>query len=121
MLSPCFIGVIGFIGVNDFPRCFAFHGESMTVLGHQLRFSESDRPRAGWQQPGVARPLFGIASAENGKTAAPMPVPRACPHRTTLTFMAPICGTPMTPRSGWPAMPRALSAQNASGRASRAI
>jgi hypothetical protein len=35
--------------------------------------------------------------------------------------MAPICGTPMTPRSGWPAMPRALSAQNASGRASRAI
>jgi catechol 2,3-dioxygenase-like lactoylglutathione lyase family enzyme len=65
MLSPCLISV------NDFPRCFAFYGELMTVLGHQVRFSESDWPRAGWQQPGVARPLFGIASAENGQPAAP--------------------------------------------------
>ena len=65
MLSPCFIGV------NDFQRCFAFHGEIMAVLGHQLRFSESDRPRAGWQQPGVGRPLFLIGSAENGQPAAP--------------------------------------------------
>ena len=52
MLSPCFIGV------NDFQRCFAFHREIMAVLGHQLRFSESDRPWAGWQQPGVARARF---------------------------------------------------------------
>ena len=52
MLSPCFIGV------NDFQRCFAFYAEVMAVLGHQLRFSESDRPWAGWQQPGVARARF---------------------------------------------------------------
>ena len=38
MLSHCFIGV------NDFPRCFAFYSAIMTVLEHELRFSESDRP-----------------------------------------------------------------------------
>jgi len=42
----------------------------MAVLRHQLRLSESDWPRAGWQQPGVARPLFGITTAENGQPAA---------------------------------------------------
>jgi catechol 2,3-dioxygenase-like lactoylglutathione lyase family enzyme len=57
--------------VNDFPRGFAFYAEVMAVLGHQLRFSESDRPWAGWQQPGVGRPLFLIGSAENGQPAAP--------------------------------------------------
>ena len=65
MLSHCFIGV------NDFQRCFAFYAEVMAVLGHQLRFSESDRPWAGWQQPGVGRPLFLIGSAGNGQPAAP--------------------------------------------------
>ena len=38
MLSHCFIGV------NDFPRGFAFYSAIMAVLGQELRFSESDRP-----------------------------------------------------------------------------
>lgn len=65
MLSHCFIGV------NDFPRCFAFYAEIMAILGHQLRFSESDRPWAGWQQPGQQRPLFVISAPQDGRQAAP--------------------------------------------------
>ena len=65
MLSHCFIGV------NDFPRCFAFYSAIMAVLGHELKFSESDRPWAGWQWPGHPRPLFVIAAPHDGRPATP--------------------------------------------------
>jgi len=65
MLSHCFIGV------NDFPRCFAFYSAIMAVLGHEPRFSESDRPWAGWQRPGHPRPLFVIAAPHDGRPATP--------------------------------------------------
>ena len=114
MLSPCFIGV------NDFQRCFAFYAEVMAVLGHQLRFSESDRPWAGWQQPGVGRPLFVIAAAENGQPVAPGDGQMAAFRRKAARRPT----RPMPPvwRQAAPTpVPRALSGQNASGRASRAI
>jgi len=65
MFSHCFVGV------NDFARCFAFYSGIMAVLGHQLRLHDPARPWAGWQQPDIPRPLFVIASAENGQPAAP--------------------------------------------------
>ena len=39
----------------------------MAVPGHELRFSESDRPWAGWQQPGQ---LVVIAAPQDGRPAA---------------------------------------------------
>lgn len=92
----------------------------MTVLGHQLRLSESDWPRAGWQQPGVARPLFGIASAENGQPAAPGDGQMAT-FRRKAAFRPTRPMQPVWPQAAPTPVPRALSGQNASGRASRAI
>ena len=65
MLSHCFVGV------NDFEAALRFYSAIHGALGHSLRFCDRDRPWAGWQQPGVARPLFLIGAPENGKPAAP--------------------------------------------------
>jgi catechol 2,3-dioxygenase-like lactoylglutathione lyase family enzyme len=62
-----------FIGVNDFPRCFSVYSAIMAVLGHELRFCESDRPWAGWLQPGQPRPLVVIAAPDDCRPAAPGP------------------------------------------------
>ena len=60
-----------FIGVNDFDRAVAFYSQVLERLGLVLRFTESDRPWAGWQTPGVARPLFLIGRPFDGQPAAP--------------------------------------------------
>ena len=60
-----------FIGVNDFDRAVAFYSPVLERLGLVLRFTESDRPWAGWQTPGVARPLFLIGRPFDGQPAAP--------------------------------------------------
>jgi lactoylglutathione lyase len=57
--------------VNDFPGCLAVYSAIMAVMGHELRFSESDRPCAGWQQSGQPRPLVVIAAPQDGRPAAP--------------------------------------------------
>jgi len=49
-----------FTGVSDFDRAMAFYEPLLAGLGLQLRFCERDRPWAGWQVPGVDRPLFVI-------------------------------------------------------------
>ena len=48
------------IGVSDFKRAMAFYEPVLAGLGLQLRFCDRDRPWAGWQVPGQARPLFVI-------------------------------------------------------------
>ena len=58
-----------FIGVNDFPAAYRFYDALLTSLGHVLRFREDGRPWAGWQAPGVARPLFVIGAPEDGNPA----------------------------------------------------
>ncbi len=60
-----------FIGVNDFDRAMAFYSPVLERLGLVLRFTESDRPWAGWQTPGVARPLFLIGRPFDGQPAMP--------------------------------------------------
>lgn len=60
-----------FIGVNDFDRAMAFYSPVLERLGLVLRFTESDRPWAGWQTPGVARPLLLIGRPFDGQPAAP--------------------------------------------------
>jgi len=59
------------IGTNDFPRAFAFYSDVMKELGLVLKFSEPDKPWAGWMQAGVARPLFLIGRPYNGEAATP--------------------------------------------------
>lgn len=60
-----------FIGVNDFDRAMAFYRPVLERLGLVLRFIESDRPWAGWQTPGVARPLFLVGRPFDGQPAVP--------------------------------------------------
>ncbi len=57
------------VGTNDFERDFAFYSGLMAVLGHQLRFHESER-WAGWQQrSGVDGPLFIVGRPYDGARA----------------------------------------------------
>ena len=60
-----------FIGVNDFDRAVAFYSPVLERLGLVPRFTEPARPWAGWQTPGVARPLFLIGRPFDGQPAAP--------------------------------------------------
>ena len=60
-----------FIGVNDFDRAMAFYGPVLERLGLVLRFAEAARPWAGWQTPGVARPLFLVGRPLDGQPATP--------------------------------------------------
>lgn len=43
----------------------------MARLGLALRFTEAQRPWAGWQQPGVARPLFLVGRPFDRQLATP--------------------------------------------------
>lgn len=56
-----------FVGVSDFDRALAFYTPLMSCLGQQMRFCDRSRPWAGWQTPGVARPLFLIGKPHNGR------------------------------------------------------
>jgi catechol 2,3-dioxygenase-like lactoylglutathione lyase family enzyme len=57
------------IGVRDFDRAFAFYGEVMSALGHELKFRELDRPWAGWMAKDQPRPLFIIGKPYDGNAA----------------------------------------------------
>jgi len=59
------------IGVNDFDRAFAFYHSLMKELGFALKFSELDRPWAGWASSDRDRPLFIIGRPFNGECAIP--------------------------------------------------
>ena len=55
------------VGVRDFDRALAFYRALMPVLGLQERFCDRVRPWAGWQSPGVSRPLFLIGTPYDGR------------------------------------------------------
>ncbi|TXH88558.1 MAG: VOC family protein [Rhodoferax sp.] len=56
-----------FVGVRDFPRAVAFYTPVLEALGLVQRFIEPERPWAGWQLPGQARPLFLIGTPFDGQ------------------------------------------------------
>lgn len=60
-----------FVGTTDFERALAFYEPLMAVLGLERRFVEHERPWAGWQAPGVARPLFLVGRPHDGRPHAP--------------------------------------------------
>jgi len=59
------------IGITNFEPAFAFYRGVMDELGFTLKFSEPEKPWAGWMQAGRDRPLFLICRPYNGKRAAP--------------------------------------------------
>ena len=59
-----------FVGVRDFDRALAFYQPVLAVLGLTQRFVERDRPWAGWQMAGQARPLFLIGAPFDGAPAS---------------------------------------------------
>lgn len=59
------------VGIDDFDRAFAFYGAVLPVLGLALRFRDPAKGWAGWQTPGIARPLFLVGRPFDGRPAAP--------------------------------------------------
>jgi catechol 2,3-dioxygenase-like lactoylglutathione lyase family enzyme len=59
-----------FLGTSDFERALAFYQPLLAALGLQQRFIERDHPWAGWQQPGVARPLLLLGRPYDGQPAS---------------------------------------------------
>lgn len=59
------------IGINDFPRAFAFYSDIMEELGFVLKFCDAHKYLAGWMQEGVARPLLLVGRPFNGEAASP--------------------------------------------------
>jgi lactoylglutathione lyase len=55
-----------FVGVSNFERAQAFYTSVLAELGMSQRFIERERPWAGWQMPGQARPLFLIGAPYDG-------------------------------------------------------
>jgi catechol 2,3-dioxygenase-like lactoylglutathione lyase family enzyme len=86
------------IGITDFERAFAFYNAVLPELGVVLKFSEPEKPWAGWMAPGVARPLFLIArpfdgqahGAGNGQMVALLAGTRAVVDRVYAKALA--CG-----------------------------
>lgn len=74
-----------FIGITDFDRALAFYSKVLATLGLVLKFSEPEKPWAGWVSPTAARPLFLIgkpfnqeeATAGNGQMVALLAPTRA--------------------------------------------
>ena len=60
-----------FVGVSDFDRAFAFYAPLMSALGLKHRFSDLDRPWAGWQPATQDRPLFLIGRPFDAAAPAP--------------------------------------------------
>ena len=60
-----------FIGVGDFARACEFYTNVMGELGLVQKFCDPATPWAGWQAPGVARPLFVICHPYDGRAHAP--------------------------------------------------
>jgi catechol 2,3-dioxygenase-like lactoylglutathione lyase family enzyme len=85
-----------FIGINDFDRAFGFYSKLMTDLGLVLKFSEPEKPWAGWMQNDAPRPLLiigrpydrGVASPGNGQMVALLAKDRATVDRCFATAIA---------------------------------
>lgn len=60
-----------FTGVKDFDRALAFYGPLLESLGLELRFSEPEKPWAGWHSTGGARPFFVLCKPYDGQPHQP--------------------------------------------------
>ncbi|WP_288193139.1 VOC family protein [uncultured Phyllobacterium sp.] len=58
-----------YVGTNDFARAVAFYTPIMEILGNRLRFSDPQKPWAGWQPRNGGRPLFLLGTPFDGEPA----------------------------------------------------
>ena len=56
-----------FVSVKDFDRALTFYDGLMSLLGHELRFCDRERPWAGWHSEGASRPFFVICKPYGGQ------------------------------------------------------
>ena len=59
-----------FTSVTDFERAFRFYAALMDTLGNELRFSQPEKPWAGWHSSGGQRPYFVICQPYDGQPHA---------------------------------------------------
>ena len=59
------------VGIDEFDRALAFYDAVLPVLGLAPRFRDPAKGWAGWQTPGVARPLFLVGKPYDGRPASP--------------------------------------------------
>ncbi len=60
-----------FVGIGEFEPAVGFYSAVLAELGLVLKFSDAQRPWAGWMSPHAARPLFLIGKPYDGAPAAP--------------------------------------------------
>ena len=60
-----------FTSVTNFERAFAFYQGVLGEIGLQLRFSEPEKPWAGWNSAGGTRPYFVICKPFDGQPHVP--------------------------------------------------
>jgi len=59
------------IGISNMERALAFYAPLMKLLGHVLKFSDSEQAMAAWKPKDADRPLFIIGAPNNGKAPTP--------------------------------------------------
>ena len=59
-----------FVGVNDFASAMRFYQAVLPELGLELKFSDPEKPWAGWMTPGQPRPLFLVGAPHDGAAAS---------------------------------------------------
>lgn len=59
------------VGVSDFERALTFYTAVLAELDTVLRFSDPAKGWAGWQKPGLGRPLFLIGRPFDGGAPTP--------------------------------------------------
>jgi catechol 2,3-dioxygenase-like lactoylglutathione lyase family enzyme len=58
-----------FVGITDFDRAFRFYSAVMEDLRLKLKFSDREKPWAGWMSASAPRPLFLIGRPFDGNPA----------------------------------------------------
>ena len=58
------------IGVNDFPRAFAFYAPLLDMIGWKMKFRDDERPWAVWKTPDCDRPLLLLGKSFDGRPAS---------------------------------------------------
>ena len=60
-----------YVGISNLERALAFYAPLMKLLGHVLKFSDSEQPMAGWKPKDADRPLFLIGAPYDGGAPTP--------------------------------------------------
>ena len=71
-----------FVGIADFDRAFRLYSAVMEDLRLKLKFSDREKPWAGWMAESAPRPLFLIGRPFDGN-------PAQCGNGNMIALLAP--------------------------------